>query len=193
VKFAFGSVEPGAVPPLFPVMAPAVVALTTRATLPATMSQLVAFPEQVLRMMILPVPSTSMPRSASEQLLPSMRLSKLRPPERYGPGLLPVRVAPAASISTLLPPPVLLPEALQKATTPLVARMPSLPLLDAFEFMTVLPEALIPEPPLFEASQPRTVLDGAKMPLLPLFDAVQSPTVPPTLMPVPPLLLALQP
>ena len=45
----------------------------------------------------------------------------------YGVGLLPVRVAPTASISTLEPPLVLFRPALQKATTPFVARMPSAP------------------------------------------------------------------
>src|SRR5204863_6657016 len=42
--------------------------------LPATMDQLVVLPEQVFLMMMLPAKSTSMPRSASVQLLPSIRL-----------------------------------------------------------------------------------------------------------------------
>jgi hypothetical protein len=44
-------------------------------TLPATTSQLLALPEQVFLTMMLPATSTSMPRSAPMQLLPSMRLS----------------------------------------------------------------------------------------------------------------------
>ena len=70
-----GSVEPGAVPPVLPRTAPAEEPWTTRMVFPATTSQLVVFPEQVFLMMMFPAVSTSMPRSAPMQLLPSTRLS----------------------------------------------------------------------------------------------------------------------
>src|SRR5438067_980936 len=43
----------------------------------AAISQLLVFPEQVFLMMMLPPASTSMPRSAPMQVLPSMRLLEL--------------------------------------------------------------------------------------------------------------------
>ena len=52
-------------------------------------------------------------------------------------GKLPVRVAPTATISTLPLLFVLLKPALQKATTPFPAEMPSLPLLAATELVTL--------------------------------------------------------
>jgi len=151
-------------------------------TLLATMTQSLMLPEQVFLMMMLPAAATSMPRSASVQLLPSMRLSE------------PVAWMPAPS------PPVPLPleeHVLAKTTHLMLTTMPLNLLPNAEHPVMVQPfEAEMPFPWLLEAVHPVIVLAKvAEMPFPPLKDAVHPMIVLPKAaeMPFPPLSEAEQP
>jgi hypothetical protein len=127
--------------------------------LPATMSQFVVFPLQVLRMTMLPVVSTSIPRSLMEHVFPSMRLS------------LPVAWMPAPSLRPL---PLEL-QLLRRTKLRKPTRIPSppLPLTTQPSMVPVLPE--MPTPALLltlqrEMAQPEL----AAMPPLWLLDTAQS-------------------
>src|SRR5881396_1628256 len=138
----------------------------------AAMTQSVVLPEQVFLMMVLPAASTSMPRSALVQLLPSMRLSLLvawmpapSPPLPLSEQMLP-RIT--QSLKHTIPSRVLN-RALQSATVlPAAVLMPSAALRYAEQFVTVQPKpASMPMPPFREAEQFEAVqpLPGT-MPLL---------------------------
>ena len=105
-----------------------------------------------------------------------------------GTGLLPVRVAPVALISTLPLLLVLFPEALQKATTPEGALMPWFPFSPAVQLETLPPGDEMPWPPLLRVTLFATAIEVPAMPSPSLELAVQLVMLPPKLpMPVPPL------